>query len=120
MKYKAKFISVSVLGIIFIIVLISHFFSANITSGDSVYSIHTAMSIIKEHNIDLDEYEEIIQTKKNQLYCVKQLDGHYYYSYPLGVSLLSVPFVYLADKILPYLMDSFPSCEKYMGCKGLF
>jgi len=118
MKYKSKFISIIVLGSIFIIVLVSHFFSPNITSGDSVYSIHTAVSIIKEHNIDLNEYEEIIKTKKNQRYCVKQLDGHYYYSYPLGVSFLSVPFVYLTDKILPYLMDFFPSCEKYIRNRG--
>jgi len=113
-KYKTKIFSASILVSIFVIVLLSHFFSTNITSGDSAYSIHTAMSIIKECNIDLDEYEEIIQAKKNQFYCVKQLNGHYYFSYPLGASILSVPFVYLADKILPLLVSSFPSFEKYI------
>jgi len=111
---KPKIFSASIVVSIFVVVFISHFLSRNITSSDSVYSIHTAMSILKEGNIDLDEYKEIIKANKNQFYCIKQLNGHYYYSYPIGASVLSIPFVYLADKILPPLVSSFPSCEHYI------
>ena len=72
------------------------------------------MSIIKEKNLDLDEYEEIIKAKKNQFYCVKQIKGHYYFSYPVGASFLSIPLVYLIDKILPILVDSSPVLENYI------
>jgi len=44
------------LALIFLVVFISHFVSRNVTSFDSAWSIHTAMSIIKEGNTNLDEY----------------------------------------------------------------
>ena len=113
-NHKTRIVSIFVLTGIFVFVFAGHFFSRNILSGDSVYSIHTAMSIIKEKNLDLDEYEEIIKAKKNQFYCVKQIKGHYYFSYPVGASFLSIPLVYLIDKILPILVDSSPVLENYI------
>lgn len=114
MSYRQKTITAGVAAGIFIVVLFSHFVSRNITSGDSAYSIHTAMSIIKDGNIDLDEYEEVIKARTNQLYTVKQLNGHYYYAYPVGAPVLSIPIVFLVNEVLPPLLDSFPSVEKYV------
>jgi hypothetical protein len=114
MSYRKKTITAGVAGSIFLVVLFSHFLSRNLTSGDSAYSIHTAMSIIKDGNIDLDEYEEVIKARTNQLYTVKQLNGHYYYAYPVGAPVLSIPIVFLVNEFLPPLLDSFPSIEKYI------
>lgn len=114
MSYTQKAISIGVVASIFLVVLFSHFVSRNLTSGDSAYSIHTAMSIIREGNIDLDEYEEVIKARTNQLYTVKQLNGHYYYAYPVGAPVLSIPIVFLVNEVLPPLLDSFPSVEKYI------
>ena len=114
MSYRKKTITTGVAAGIFIVVLFSHFVSKNITSGDSAYSIHTAMSIIRDGNIDLDEYEEVIKARTNHLYTVKQLNGHYYYAYPVGAPVLSIPIVFLVNKVLPTLLDSFPSVEKYV------
>jgi len=114
MSYRKKTITTGVAAGIFIVVLFSHFLSRNLTSGDSAYSIHTAMSIIKDGNIDLDEYEEVIKARTNHLHTVKQLNGHYYYAYPVGAPVLSIPIVFLVNEVLPPLLNSFPSVEKYI------
>ena len=49
--------------------------------GDSIWSIHVAMSVVKEGNTDLDEYENLI-AKYNQ-YAVQNINGHVYYYFPI-------------------------------------
>ena len=54
------------------------------------------MSVVKEGNTDLDEYENLI-AKYNQ-YAVQNINGHVYYYFPIGSSVLAVPFVFSIDK----------------------
>ncbi len=56
------------------------------------------MSIIREHNTNLDEYGELIQGHPGQ-YATEVVGGHIYTVCPIGVSLVAVPFVYLVDKV---------------------
>ncbi|HLE04054.1 MAG TPA: hypothetical protein VI729_05495, partial [Anaerolineales bacterium] len=48
-------LTISVL--VFLVVFVGHFTSGNITSTDSRWTVYTAMSVIKEGDTDLDEYE---------------------------------------------------------------
>jgi len=86
-------------AVIFLTVFISHFFWSDIiTSFDSIWSIPTALSIIKEGNTHLDEYERML--KKHDYYYIERIDNHFYTKFPIGTSLLSVPFVFIIDKVL--------------------
>jgi|GEM_PF-949816 len=84
--------------LVFLVVFLTHFSSNNITSFDSKWSIHTAMSLLKEGNTDLNEYIELIKTV-NVYYALENIDGHIYTIYPVGVSLIAVPFVFIIDQI---------------------
>ncbi|MGD0917232.1 MAG: hypothetical protein ABSB22_12325 [Thermodesulfobacteriota bacterium] len=99
--------------ILFFLVFIGHLVSRNITSVDSKWSIPTAMSIIKEGNTHLDEYGEILQ--KNNYSATQEIDGHYYSIFPVGVSLLAVPFVYASEKMLDSLLPLIRDLARYQG-----
>ena len=101
-----------ILTFVFLIVFILHFASPIITSFDSRWSIHTAMSIIKEGNTDLDEYKK--QIEANGLYAIRIEDGHYYNMYPIGVSIIAVPFVYILDKCSSLILPIAPRIEAYI------
>ncbi len=84
--------------LVFLVVLAGYLSSPNTDLSDSVWSIHTAMSIIKQGNTDLDEYTEI--TSKTDLeYTLETIGGHVYTTYPVGVSLVAVPFVFVLDQL---------------------
>jgi len=84
---------------IFLGVLLVHVSSRNITSTDSIWSIHTAMSIIQEGNTDLDEYQALIAGTPNHDYAIENRNGHLYTPYPIGASLAAVPFVWVIDRL---------------------
>jgi hypothetical protein len=54
------------------------------------------MSIIRQGNTDLDEYKEILE--KNNYYAIEEIDEHYYTIFPIGVSIVAVPFVYAKER----------------------
>jgi len=68
------------------------------TDLDTRWSIHVAESIVREGNIDIDEYRAL--TLPND-YRTFTHNGHLYNFYPIGVSVLAVPFVYLYHAIEP-------------------
>jgi hypothetical protein len=102
---------VAILASIFFSVFISHVSSRNITSPDSKWSIPTALSIIKEGNTDLDEYKEMLE--KYNYFAIERIDGHYYTIYPMGVSLIAIPFVYAIEKSLDILSSTVQKLGKY-------
>ncbi|MEK6222933.1 MAG: hypothetical protein N2D54_11865, partial [Chloroflexota bacterium] len=80
--------------IIFIFVFLIHFNSPVITSFDSKWSIHSAISIIREGNLNLDEYVHLLETPD---YRVETVNGHIYSIYPHGTPILAVPLVWIID-----------------------
>lgn len=84
-----------ILLLVFFVVLITHFGSKNITSFDSRWVIYTASSIIKYGDTNLDEYKEIIP---NNDYRIENINGHLYSIFPIGVSVITIPFVFIIDK----------------------
>lgn len=99
--------------ILFFLVFIGHVVSSNITSFDSKWSIPTAMSMIKEGNTHLDEYKDILQKSNN--FAIEEIDGHVYTVYPVGVSVVAVPFVYVFEKILDSLSPLIRDLAKFQG-----
>jgi|GEM_PF-2051360 len=87
-----------VLILIFLVVTVLHNSSPNITLADSKWSVYTAMSIIKEGDTDLDEYESILAGADN--FAIETVRGHRYSIFPLGTYLLTVPFVFVMDEVL--------------------
>ena len=84
--------------LVFLAVLTGHLASSNTDLSDSVWSIHTAMSIVKQCNIDLDEYSEIA-LETGLEYTLETVGGHTYTTYPIGASIVAVPFVFVADRL---------------------
>lgn len=66
------------------------------TSFDSRWSIHTAMSLIREGDTDLDEYEEIVRA--SGYLTTERAGGHLYTVVPVVASLFAVPFVFALDQ----------------------
>lgn len=87
-----------IVALVFLAVLIGHLYSSNTDLSDSVWSIHTAMSIVKQGNIDLDEYSEIA-SETGLEYTLETVGGHTYTTYPIGASIVAVPFVFAADRL---------------------
>jgi len=55
-------------------------------SGDNYYYIPTSISIICEHNLDINEFSEL-----PVIFSVEKINGHKYNYFPLGPSLVSMP-----------------------------
>lgn len=68
----------------------------NRTLTDSVMSLPTAMSIIREGNTDLDEYDSLLKVISGRGTDI--LNDHTYSEFPVGVSLIEVPYVFAVDR----------------------
>lgn len=104
--------------LVFFAVFVPHWRSPICCYGsDSMWSIPAAMSIIREGNIDLDEYEEITVTndlwgelvvRRDDHSAVESIDGHLYTKFPVGTSLVAVPFLFTMDKVSGHLLSLDP------------
>ncbi len=63
---------------------------------DSIWSIYSTLSLVRENNLDLDEYKDLFP--KAFYANLTQANGHYYNYYPYGVSLLAYPYIWIIDK----------------------
>ena len=72
------------------------------------------MSMLREQNANLDEYAHLMEDRD---FRVIYLDGHIYSYFPLGVSIVSIPYVWTVDQIFDlrystdfatYLAEHFP------------
>jgi len=94
---EAKFRPINIKILVFLVVFIGHFSSPTSTSFDSRWSIHTALSITKNHDLNLDEYADII--KSNKYYGVVATNDHIYNWFPIGTPIMAVPLVYIIDAV---------------------
>jgi hypothetical protein len=84
---------------IFLIIYGVHTISPVTTSTDSAWSFHVAASILRERNVNLDEYRNLIDMKID--YRLRLVNGHIYYYYPIATPLLITPIVWLINKVYP-------------------
>lgn len=82
--------------LIFWTVFLVHSFSPVQVLFDSRWTTHVSYSLIKEGNLDLDEYRLELQVSE---FFSERVNGHFYNVYPVGASLLAVPFVYIFDLV---------------------
>jgi len=112
MRQQGRFLDTDATGIqltaalIFFAVFTSHGLSPICCyDSDPMWSIHTAMSIIREGNTDLDEYEDIMKNRDKyaypieNTYTIENIDGHLYTTFPVGTSVVAVPFLFVMDKV---------------------
>src|SRR5688572_8182683 len=78
------------------VVFATHF-AGLITSYDSVWSVPTARSILREGNTDLEEYRARIENDRSNDYRMEIIDGRYYSLMPIGPSLLALPVVLVLE-----------------------
>jgi hypothetical protein len=104
------------LGGVFLIVFIVYILCPVTTSTDSRWTIYFSMSMIHEHDADLDEYAHLMEGDGD--FRVVHRNGHIYSYFPLGVSIVSVPYVWAVEKVFDlrnstdletYLMNDFPA-----------
>lgn len=79
---------------VFAVVFAAYLLSPVTASLDSAWHVHTAASIIRQGNTDLDEYRQIIVPGD---YRIREIDDHLYNKFPLGVALAAVPVVFVVD-----------------------
>lgn len=82
--------------LVFIVSLTGYVSSRNITSFDSVWSMHTTMSLLREGNTDLDEYRSLID-RLSIRHATETLDNYLYNVYPVGSSVVAAPLVAVFD-----------------------
>jgi hypothetical protein len=104
------------LGVIFLVVFLAHALSRVVASTDSMWSVPTAVSILREGNTDLDEYAEMIEA--NDHYAVERFNGRYYPYFPIGVSLVAVPFVLVIDPVMKLAFNWFPGLPEYIKTRA--
>lgn len=75
-----------------VLVLAVYLNSGNRFSSDSKWTIHTALSLVREGNADLDEYRAFVE-QHDEYGALETFNGHVYTNFPIGPSLLAVPFV---------------------------
>jgi hypothetical protein len=95
-QLKSIFFPMLVFGIAFAGYLITP--RSSQVYSDSRWSIHLALSIIREGNLNLDEYNRLITPDD---YAIQTLQGHKYSFYPIGAPLLALPFVFVYNLINP-------------------
>jgi hypothetical protein len=69
--------------------------SGIIVSIDSGWALPLAVNIIHDQRTDLDNYASKIGTLD---YRVEKINGHYYSYFPIGTVILTLPFVWFAEK----------------------
>ncbi|HZI11480.1 MAG TPA: glycosyltransferase family 39 protein, partial [Myxococcus sp.] len=91
------------------------------TPFDSKLTLPTTLSLLREGNLDLDEYAPTFQHYRHGLF---EHEGHLYNYFPLGPSLASLPMVALLDataRLAAPLGGLHPSLEKAVAhWRGLY
>lgn len=82
------------------------------TSGDSRWSLPTALSLIREGNADLNEYSALLTS--NDYYAIEEIEGRYYTMFPLGASLFALPFIAGMEPALRAALDVIPGFEEFL------
>ena len=86
--------------VLFAAILTGYLLSGNRAPFDSALYLHTSLSIVREGNTNLDEYPDMLA---QVWWPPDQVDGHQYDVAPIGIPVLSVPIVWLADRVWPLI-----------------
>ncbi len=96
MRFKSILLPLLVFGVVLAGYLVTP--PSSQVYSDSRWSIHLALSVIREGNLNLDEYQQMIDPTD---YAIQTIGGHQYSFFPIGAPLLAVPFVFIYNLINP-------------------
>lgn len=96
-----------VIVLVFFLVFSTHLVKRNYQYGDSLWSTYTALSIVREGNTDLDEYRDIVLISDN--FGIYESNGHVYSFFPIGTSVIALPFIYPANAFYSNFHTSYES-----------
>jgi len=88
---------------LFLLIVVTQFNSEPIHSGDTRWYIPTALSLVHEGNTDLDEFQGMIVIPRD--HGVRRYGEHLYNWYPIGPTLMALPFVYILDNFAAHVFD---------------
>ena len=91
--HRSEKLWLAILGIAAFLVTYSS--RVSYTESDARGSLLTSQAILEHGTIKLDSYGEAIEALRG--YRILQKNGHVYYFFPIGTSLYSLPFVWLAN-----------------------
>jgi hypothetical protein len=83
-------------ALFFLFVFTVYVVSPIVTSGDSRFVVPTALSVLRHGDADIDEYSHQFNEAP---WVFRTENGHHWNVYPIGVPLLSLPFVWALDGI---------------------
>jgi hypothetical protein len=63
---------------------------------DSLWSVYTTISLVREGNLNIDEYSSLFP--KTFFANITEIGGHTFNYYPYGVSILAIPHIWIASK----------------------
>jgi hypothetical protein len=89
---------------IFLVVSGIYILSPITTVTDSLWTLYTSASLIKEGNLNLDEYEHLIDIQDDTR--VITANGHLYSYYPIATPVLAAPIIWLGDKYFSWRNDT--------------
>lgn len=95
---------------IFLVAYLTHFLSGVIASGDSRWSVPMAYSLVYHGDLNLDEFPALLE--EHDYYWVEEIDGHWYNRFPIGIAVLSAPFVFALDQVAQGMFWIAPSIEE--------
>jgi hypothetical protein len=81
--------------VVFALVFWTHDASYMRNATDTKWAVHVAMSLVKQHDANLDEYRDLLASNGN--FAIEDVGGHLYSLYPLGAPILAAPLVYVAE-----------------------
>lgn len=87
---------------LFALIVVTQFNGKWYGTGDTRWYIPVALSLLEEGNNNLDEYRDIMTSRD---YAVMGYRGHLYNFFPIGPSLVAVPFVYALDRLGVHVLD---------------
>jgi hypothetical protein len=77
---------------------LAYFAVVDTASSDPALTLLVSQSIIENQTVNLDAYKNVVEHRYHfdYNYRIENKNGHYYYLYPIGTPILSVPFVWIA------------------------
>lgn len=90
-------------AVLAVAVFFVYWLSPVVQTTDSVWTVHTATSIVRHGDADVDEYAAPIDAAAG--WKVVDANGHRYFDYPTGTIVLAVPFVAVARVLSPGFDD---------------
>ena len=82
-------------ALFFLFVFVIYVVSPIVSSSDSRFVVPTDLSILRHGDADIDEYRNRFNEAP---WAIRNENGHDWNVYPVGISILSLPWVWLIDE----------------------